>query len=45
MDLLFAHGNTGTSRLLQDGHRLSTWEVTDLRREIKVRYNVNFFQF
>ena len=37
MDLLFAHGNTGTVRLLRDAHPLSTWQVTDLRAEIKVR--------
>ena len=36
-DLLFAHGNTGTARLLRDAHPLSTWHVTDLRAEIKVR--------
>ena len=37
MDLLFAHGNTGTMRLLRDAHPLATWDITDLRSEIKVR--------
>ena len=37
MDLLFSHGNTGTMRLLRDAHPLATWDVTDLRAEIKVR--------
>ena len=36
MDLLFAYGNTGAARLLRDAHPLSTWEVTDFRRNIKV---------
>ena len=37
MDLLFSHGNTGTIRLLRDAHPLATWDVTDLRADIKVR--------
>ncbi|XP_078349100.1 polyunsaturated fatty acid 5-lipoxygenase-like isoform X3 [Oculina patagonica] len=37
MDLLFAYGNDGAIRLLQDAHPLSTWEVTDFRRNIKKR--------
>ena len=36
MDLLFAHGNTGTTRLLKDFHKLATWEVTNLKEEVKV---------
>ena len=36
MDLLFAYGNTGMLTLLRDGHAVATWEVTDLRAEIKV---------
>ena len=37
MDQLFAFGNKGTTRLLQDTYRIATWEVTDFRGEIKVR--------
>ena len=36
MDQLFAFGNKGTVRLLQDGYHITTWEVTDFRGEIKV---------
>ena len=36
MDQLFAFGNVGTDRLLNDAHPLSTWEVTDFRNELKV---------
>ena len=36
MDLLFAHGNTGTARLLKDSHKVATWEVTNLKEEVKV---------
>ena len=36
MDLLFAHGNTGTTRLLKDSHKVATWEVTNLKEEVKV---------
>ena len=35
-DQLFPHGRVGTFRLLRAGHALSTWEITDLRAEIKV---------
>ncbi|XP_073245917.1 polyunsaturated fatty acid 5-lipoxygenase-like isoform X2 [Porites lutea] len=37
MDLLFAHGNTGTIRLLKDSHKVATWEVTNLKEEVKKR--------
>lgn len=37
MDLLFAFGNDGANRLLRDAHEFSTWEVTDFRRNIKVK--------
>ncbi|KAM7429780.1 hypothetical protein ABFA07_019417 [Porites harrisoni] len=37
MDLLFAHGNTGTTRLLKDFHKVATWEVTNLKEEVKKR--------
>lgn len=33
---LFAYGIDGADRLVQDGHKLSTWEETDLRSKIKV---------
>ena len=36
MDQLFAFGNKGTTRLLQDGYQITTWEITDFRAEIKV---------
>ena len=36
MDLLFAYGNTGTTRLLKDSHKVATWEVTNLKEEVKV---------
>ena len=36
MDLLFASGKEGSLRLLRDGHKFATWEVTDLRAQIKV---------
>ena len=36
MDQLFAFGNKGTTRLLQDGYQITTWEVTDFRAEVKV---------
>ena len=36
MDLLFAYGNTGTARLLKDSHKVATWEVTNLKEEVKV---------
>ena len=35
-DLLFAYGNTGTIRLLKDCHKVATWEVTNLKEEVKV---------
>ena len=35
-DLLFAYGNTGTIRLLKDSHKVATWEVTNLKEEVKV---------
>ncbi|XP_078378230.1 polyunsaturated fatty acid 5-lipoxygenase-like isoform X2 [Oculina patagonica] len=37
MDLLFAYGNVGAVRLIRDAHALSTWEVTDFRRDIEKR--------
>lgn len=37
MDQLFAFGNEGTTRLLREAHKLSTWDVTDFRNEIKKR--------
>ncbi|CAH3036867.1 unnamed protein product, partial [Porites lobata] len=37
MDLLFAYGNTGTTRLLKDSHKVATWEVTNLNEEVKKR--------
>ena len=37
MDQLFAFGNKGTDRLLQDAHKITTWDVTDFRGELKVR--------
>ena len=36
MDQLFAFGSNGTDRLLNDAHPLSTWNVTDFRKELKV---------
>ena len=44
MDLLFAYGNTGAARLLRDAHPLSTWEVTDFRRNIKVLFANHSFK-
>ena len=38
-DLLFAYGNTGGFRLLQQTHPLSTWEVTNYRGNIKVCFS------
>ena len=35
-DVLFAYGNDGALRILQDIHRLTSWEVTDFRKNIKV---------
>ncbi|KAJ7365963.1 hypothetical protein OS493_002702 [Desmophyllum pertusum] len=37
MDLLFAYGNEGASRLLREAHPSSTWETTDFRGNIKKR--------
>lgn len=37
MDQLFAFGSNGTDRLLNDAHPLSTWNVTDFRKELKKR--------
>lgn len=37
MDQLFAFGNEGTTRILREAHKLSTWDVTDFRNEIKKR--------
>nr|XP_058945590.1 polyunsaturated fatty acid 5-lipoxygenase-like [Pocillopora verrucosa] len=37
MDQLFAFGNEGTTQLLKEAHKLSTWDVTDFRNEIKKR--------
>ncbi|XP_068762357.1 uncharacterized protein [Montipora capricornis] len=37
MDLLFASGKEVSLRLLRDGHKFATWEVTDLRAQIKKR--------
>ena len=36
-ELLFAFGSQGKLRLLQDTNSLTTWEVTDYRKDIKVR--------
>ena len=36
MDQLFAFGSNGTDRLLNDAHPISTWNVTDFRKELKV---------
>ena len=36
--LLFAYGQQGTLRLLRDIHPLTTWEITDYRKNIKVRF-------
>lgn len=40
-DVLFAYGNDGAFRLLQDIHTLTSWEVTDFRKNIKVCSNVS----
>ena len=47
MDLLFAFGNDGANRLLRDAHEFSTWEVTDFRRNIKVKapHYLHLFSF
>ncbi|XP_074609019.1 allene oxide synthase-lipoxygenase protein-like isoform X2 [Acropora palmata] len=37
MDQLFAFGSNGTGRLLNDAHKIATWEVTDFRGELKRR--------
>ena len=39
-DVLFAYGNDGAFRLLRDIHPLTSWEVTDFRKNIKVCVNV-----
>ena len=44
MDLLFAYGNEGAARLLRDAHPLSTWDVTDFRRNIKVQFAKHSFK-
>ena len=36
--LLFAYGQQGALRLLRDIHPLTTWEITDYRKNIKVRF-------
>ena len=36
-DLLFAYGNDGAYQLLRESYPLSTWEITDYRRNIRVR--------
>lgn len=38
-DVLFAYGNDGAFRILQDIHTLTSWEVTDFRKNIKVCSN------
>lgn len=45
--VLFAYGSQGALRLLQDIHPLTTWEVTDYRKNIKVRetYCVSSFKY
>ena len=43
--VLFAYGSQGALRLLQDIHPLTTWEVTDYRKNIKVRWDALFEQF
>ena len=37
VDQLFAFGNNGSARILNDGYKTVTWEVTDFKGEIKVR--------
>ena len=39
MDQLFAFGHNGTDRLLKDAYPLSTWDITDFRRELKVCFH------
>ena len=36
LDLLFAYGITSAIRLLKDSHKEATWEVTNLKEEVKV---------
>ena len=36
-DLIFAFGNDGAYQMLRDSYPLSTWEITDYRRNIQVR--------
>ena len=36
--LLFAYGQQGVLRLLRDIHPLTTWEITDYRKNINVRF-------
>ena len=35
-DALFAYGNDGALKILQDIHPLTSWKVTDFRKNIKV---------
>ena len=39
--VLFAYGNDGALKLLEDIHPLTSWEVTDFRKNIKVCGNVS----
>lgn len=39
-DLLFAYGNDGAIKLVHDIHPLTSWEVTDFRKNVKVCGNV-----
>ena len=34
---LFAYGAEGANRLVRDGHKFTTWDVTDYRNNIKVQ--------
>ena len=40
-DVLFAYGNDGALKLLEDIHPLTSWEVTDFRKNIKVCDNIS----
>ena len=43
MNLLFAFGNTGTSRLIKDSYPITTWDVTDFKGSLKVINGPNTF--
>ena len=36
--VLFAYGQQGALRLIQDIHPLTTWEISDYRKNIKVHF-------